>query len=130
MEKTTRSVRNDAVCVPESDEELLRECDVETVRASGKGGQHVNTTESAVRLRHRPTGLVVTSQQERSQHQNKKNALAALRRKIARLNERRAPRIPTKVSRAAKASARRRKELHSRKKRERAKGRDANFTDE
>ena len=76
----------DKIIIPETDEELLAECDVETFRSSGKGGQHVNTTESAVRLRHRPTGLVATCQQERSQHQNKATCLINLRKKIERLN--------------------------------------------
>ena len=66
--------------VPESDEELLAECAVETYKSSGKGGQHVNTTESAVRLRHLPTGITATSQAERSQHRNKRAALKTLRR--------------------------------------------------
>src|ERR1043166_9900224 len=82
--------------LPESDEELLRECDVETFRSSGPGGQHVNKTESAVRLRHRPSGVVVTSQQERSQHRNKAICLLKLRKKIERLNYRPAKRGPTR----------------------------------
>ena len=88
--------------LPESDEELLRECLVETFRASGPGGQHVNKTESAVRLRHLPSGLVVTSRQERSQHQNKALCLQKLRARIAQLNHRPAARVPTRVPRSAR----------------------------
>lgn len=90
------------IILPETDEDLLRECAVETFRASGPGGQHVNKTESAVRLRHLPTGLVVTARQERSQHQNKAICLRKLRAQVARLNHRPAARVPTRVSRAAK----------------------------
>jgi peptide chain release factor 2 len=85
------------ITLPESDEDLLRECDVETFRSSGPGGQHVNKTESAVRLKHTPSGVVVTSQQERSQHRNKALCLQKLRKKIERLNYRPAKRVPTKV---------------------------------
>ena len=83
--------------LPESDEDLLRECEVETFRSSGPGGQHVNKTESAVRLKHTPSGVVVTSQQERSQHRNKALCLQKLRKKIERLNYRPAKRVPTGV---------------------------------
>jgi len=90
------------ITLPESDEDLLRECEVETFRSSGPGGQHVNKTESAVRLRHRPSGVVVTSRQERSQHRNKVLCLQRLRKKVAQLNHRPATRIPTRVSRGAR----------------------------
>jgi protein subunit release factor B len=83
--------------LPDSDEELLRECEVETFRSSGPGGQHVNKTESAVRLRHKPSGVVVTSQEERSQHRNKQLCLAKLRKRIEKLNYRPAKRVPTRV---------------------------------
>jgi protein subunit release factor B len=89
--------------LPELDEELLRECEVQTFRSSGPGGQHVNKTESAVRLKHLPSGVVVSSQQERSQHRNKTLCLQKLRKKVERLNYRAPKRIPTRVSRAAKA---------------------------
>jgi protein subunit release factor B len=88
--------------LPESDEDLLRECEVETFRSSGPGGQHVNKTESAVRLRHLPSGIVVTSQQERSQHRNKALCLERLREKVEHLNYRPAKRVPTRVPRSAK----------------------------
>lgn len=88
--------------IPDTDNALLAECDVDTFRSGGKGGQHANKTESAVRLRHRPTGLVVTSQQERSQHRNKQLALDELRRRIERLNRRPKRRLKTKPTAASK----------------------------
>ena len=88
--------------LPESDDDLLRECEVETFRSSGPGGQHVNKTESAVRLRHPPSGVVVTSQQERSQYRNKALCLEKLRKKIEKLNYRPAKRVPTRIPPAVK----------------------------
>jgi peptide chain release factor 2 len=88
--------------LPESDDDLLRECEVETFRASGPGGQHVNKTESAVRLRHLPSGVVVSAQQERSQHRNKAICLEKLRKKIAQMNYKRPKRVPTRVPRSAR----------------------------
>jgi hypothetical protein len=62
---------------------LLAECDVDTYRASGPGGQKRNKTESAVRLRHRPSGLSVIAEESRSQHENRARALRRLRRLLA-----------------------------------------------
>src|SRR5688572_2346738 len=90
------------VKLPESDEDLLRECEIVTFRASGPGGQHVNKTESAVRLRHLPSGIVVTARQERSQHQNKALCLRKLRKKVEQLNHQPAKRIPTRIPRGVK----------------------------
>jgi len=64
------------------DSHLLGQCEVDTYRASGPGGQKRNKTSSAVRLRHKLSGLIVISEDSRSQHENKARALKRLRREI------------------------------------------------
>ena len=73
--------------LPDDVEVDIRPEDIEmqVYRASGAGGQHVNKTSSAVRLIHKPTGVVVASQQERSQFQNKDNCMKMLRAKLVEL---------------------------------------------
>lgn len=90
--------------IPQSDEELLSQCDVETFRASGKGGQSVNTTDSAVRLRHRATGVTVICRRERSQLLNKRECLRRMRRKLEELAYEAPERVPTREPRRVKES--------------------------
>src|SRR5436309_4277685 len=63
-----------------TEDQLLAQCEVDTYRASGPGGQKRNKTSSAVRLRHAPSGLLVIAEESRSQHENKARALRRLRR--------------------------------------------------
>ena len=82
-------------------ETLAAECDVQFYRAGGPGGQHQNKVETAVRLSHRPTGLVVTASEHRSQWQNRQAALTRLRDKLAASSVVKKERVATKAPQKA-----------------------------
>ncbi len=75
------AVRDAAILA--SDDELVRGCEVDRYRASGPGGQHRNKTDSAVRVRHRATGVSAHGEDSRSQHDNRARALRRLRANLA-----------------------------------------------
>src|SRR5438105_1909522 len=89
-------------------ESLEREVEIEVFRASGAGGQHVNKTESALRLTHPPSGVVVIAQDSPSQHRNREIAFRRLAERLERLNyvpKKRVPTRPTAASRKRRIEA-------------------------
>jgi protein subunit release factor A len=92
--------------------DLKKQCRVTTFRASGPGGQHRNVTDSAVRLQHLPTGIVVIGRRQRSQHRNMEDALERLAQRIEDRSKLRKKRVPTRKSKAV-----RNREIEEKKKR-------------
>lgn len=89
--------------LPESDDALLGECRVDVFRATGPGGQGVNTADSAVRLTHEPSGIVVMCRRQRSQLRNKQECVDRLRDRLEELLKPPPPaRRPSKPTRAAR----------------------------
>ncbi|MBN1308397.1 MAG: peptide chain release factor-like protein [Chitinispirillaceae bacterium] len=99
------------------DRSLLAACTVTAFRSRGKGGQHVNKTDSAVRIRHNATGMVVTCRQGRSQHYNKQRCLKELRRRLEKCFHTPTPRRATAVPVHEKQKRLERKARQSMKKR-------------
>jgi protein subunit release factor B len=89
--------------LPEHLQRLLRDCDVEPFKSSGPGGQKKNKTESSVRVRHRPSGLVRIATESRSQTRNRQLALERVHRALEARARRRPPRVPTRPTAAARA---------------------------
>lgn len=89
---------------------LEREVVVDVFRASGPGGQHVNKTESALRLTHLPSGVVVMSQDSPSQHRNRETAFKRLAERLERLNH-----VPKKRVATRPTAASRRRRIEAKK---------------
>lgn len=96
----------------------IRDTDIviDYFRASGPGGQHRNTTDSAVRIRHLPTGIVVQATESRSQHRNREVALERLAAALRKRLQKRRPRIATKVPKRAMEQRLTEKKIVARKK--------------
>jgi len=92
-------------------QKLKKDCDIETYRASGPGGQHRNKTESAVRVTHRPTGITRVATEHRSQLRNRELALERVWKAIQARRRKPKPRIATQPTKAA--AARRLAEKHA-----------------
>ena len=99
---------------------LRDEVEITAYKSSGPGGQHKNKTESSIRLKHVPSGITVIARESRSQFKNRELAWERLIEKLEQRRRKRKPRIPTKVSAAAKAKRLQAKTEQSRKKAERA----------
>ena len=98
------------MALAENLQKLKKDCDIETYRASGPGGQHRNKTESAVRVTHRPTGITRVATEHRSQLRNRELALERVWKAIQARRRKPKPRIATKPT--AAAAARRLTEKH------------------
>ena len=101
MAVSTLSWRDFARFARMSDDEIERDCETSAFHASGPGGQGVNTTDSAVRMRHVPTGIVVVSRESRSQLLNRQSCVRKLRQRFEERAHRPKPRKATKPSKGA-----------------------------
>ena len=107
MEKNGLTYRDYAAFARQTPQEIARDCEVQVFRATGPGGQGVNTTDLAVRMRHVPTGITVVSRESRSQLQNRERCVE----KIIELCRRRArPPRPRKKTHVPASQRRRRLE--------------------
>ncbi len=100
---------------------LRKQVLIETYKSRGPGGQRKNKTETAVRLKHLPTGIIVVAKEHRSQAQNRQLAFERLRERLQKLNRPRKRRIPTSVPLVVLERRREEKTRHSVKKRMRQK---------
>ena len=98
MERRELTYRDYAAFARQTPDEIARDCEVQVFRATGPGGQGVNTTDSAVRMRHVPTGITVVSRESRSQLQNRERCvqkiLETCRRRAVAPRPRKKTRVP------------------------------------
>ncbi|MGZ3583014.1 MAG: peptide chain release factor family protein, partial [Ktedonobacterales bacterium] len=85
---------------PTDRESLERDSDMDFFIATGPGGQNRNKVETGVRLTHRPTGIVVTATERRSQHANREAAFERLAERLEEMQREEKPRVPTRINRA------------------------------
>ena len=102
METGRLTYRDYAAFARQGAEQIARDCEVQVFHASGPGGQGVNTSDSAVRMRHLPTGIVVVSREERSQLQNRRRCVEKIIEVCRRRSRPPRPRKKTRVSAAQK----------------------------
>lgn len=107
---------DESVATPLTIAALKDEVEMTAFKSGGPGGQHKNKTESAVRLKHLPTGIIVVAADHRSQFKNREAAWERLLEKLARRRQKRKPRVPTKPSKAAKVNRLEGKRQHAVKK--------------
>lgn len=87
---------------PDDRASLERDCELEFFIASGPGGQHRNKVETGVRLVHRPSGIMVTATERRSQYANREMAYERMAERLQAAQRRQVPRVPTKPSAASR----------------------------
>ena len=94
-------------------QKVLKDCDVETYGGSGPGGQHRNKTESAVRMTHRPSGIVRVASDDRSQLRNRRIALERIWRALEAKKRKPKPRVPTGPTKASQERRLAAKQVHA-----------------
>ena len=121
MEEKHLTYREYAAFARQTAAEVARDCEVDVFRATGPGGQGVNTTDSAVRMRHVPTGIVATARENRSQFQNRASCVRKLqeefRRRAVPPKVRHATNVPASQRRRRLKDKRMRSELKSSRRR-------------